>query len=281
MGQYRDRSTLVKMRSHLKTAREAFGDVPADKITADMFIQWERSARLRVSDQSAYSYSKSVRIVFNAAVRRGVILKSPAALVKNPYPRPGVINPFERMDEVEAVARELPAVWRALPVFVCTTGLRVEEWAALERSDIRDNSIYVNKRWTNRAFKHGTKNGDPERIVPLHPLAAAALDAHPKRIDTKLLFPRPEGDYLNMEYWARDIWTPAFKAAGVAYRRPKEMRHTFATWSLSGNCNTWTLSKVMGTSVENIERTYGRWIPGSESVLFAAMDLFVERSVAK
>jgi hypothetical protein len=37
---------------------------------------------------------------------------------------------------------------------------------------------------------------------------------------------------------------------------------------------------VMGTAVAQIERTYGRWIPGSEQVVLGAMDAFVERQAS-
>lgn len=280
LGRYTDTTTLRSMQRSLKTAREAFGALPVDQITHDAVEAWERQERSRVAGWTSYGYVKAAKTVLNDGVRRGILKESPARLIKNPVPRGSLIFPFDSLDEVRAVAAEMPAQFRAIPVFACLTGLRVEEWLALERADVRDGAVYVNKRWTDRTFKPGTKNGDPERIVPLHPLAAEVLRQHPTRLDTKLLFPRENGGYLNYAHWAETVWKDAFAASGVPFRRPKDTRHTFASWQLAGNCNTWTLSKVMGTAVLNLERTYGRWIKGSEQVVFAAMDAFVERQTA-
>lgn len=281
LGRYRDMSSMSTIRTGLRTARERFGAVQVSDVTHDMVQELERELRAKHSAWTVSTYMQAVKTVLNDAVRRGLIERSPARDVKNPTPKPSQINPFERLDEVEAVAAEMPPAWRALPMFACVTGLRVEEWLALERGDIRDGFIYVNKRFTSAGvFKPGTKNGDPERRVPLVPLAVEALRHHPVRVDTKLLFPHKNGGYLNYTYWHRTVWENAVVASGVQRRRPKDMRHTFATWQLTGNCNLWHLSKVMGTGVKNLERTYGRWIPGSEQVVLAAMDMFVGRQTA-
>lgn len=280
LGRYRDPTTLATMQTALKSARAAFGGIPVADLTYSTIHSWERVERGRVAPSTAHTYVKAVKTVLNDAVRRGTIMESPAKNVKNPLPKPGLINPFESLDEVLAVAAEMSPRWRAVPLFACLTGLRIEEWLALERADIRGDQIHVNKRWTAGVFKPGTKNGDPERIVPLHPLAAEALRAHPTRLDTRLLFPADDGGYLSYPGWVEQVWEPAFVASGVPRRRPKDTRHSFATWQITGNCNLWTLSKVMGTAVLNLERTYGRWIPGSEQVVFAAMDSFVGRQTA-
>jgi integrase len=280
LGRYQDQSSMKTRSTGLATAREAFGHMRADTITHETIERWERTQRARLAPWTMFSYITSVKTVFNDAVRRGLLAESPAKHIKNPTPGPSQINPFETLQEVEAVAAELPPEWRALPMFACASGLRVEEWLALERGDIRDGMIYVNKRYADGTPKPGTKNGDPERRVTLTALAAEALRRHPTRLDTRLLFPHADGDYLNYDYWSRTVWKDAVAASGVAFRRPKDTRHTFATWQLIGNCNTWTLSKTMGTGVKNLERTYGRWIPGSEQVVLAAMDAFVERQAA-
>lgn len=276
-----DRNTIKRLELSLKRARDEFGETAVDEITYAVLAGWRKTLlKAGLAPTTVHGYTQAVKQALNSCVRRGLIKESPALHLSNPLPGAGQISPFERLDEVEAIGKELPAEYSALPVFCCLTGLRPEEWLALERGDIRDGWIYVNKRFVDGMVKPGTKNGDPERIVPLHPLAADALRQQPTRLDTRLLFPAELGGYLILANFRPDVWRPTFDAAGIKERRLKDMRHTYATWQLMGNCNVWHLSKVMGTAVHQIERTYGRWIPGSEQVVLGAMDAFVERQTA-
>lgn len=279
-----DPHSTMRLREQLKSARKAFGTRPLRELRHDHVADWRADASKKLAPATLHGYTQAVKQMLNAAAKAGVLEESPARHVRNPQPAAGLIVPFERLDEVVAVADELAgshAMFCALPVFGCLTGLRVEELIALERGDIGDGYVRVNKRFTRGTFKPGTKNGTPERRVVLDPLAAEWLDRQPKRIDTRLLWAGSTGNYLVLNDFRDKVWNPAVDAAGVTPRRRlKDMRHTYATWQLTGNCNTWTLSKQMGTSVENIERTYGRWIPGSEQVVLAAMDRFLGRQTA-
>jgi integrase len=99
------------------------------------------------------------------------------------------------------------------------------------------------------------------RSVPLPAPALAALDPLPPRIDTKLVFPGRRGGYLNLNSWRRREWDPAVKAAGLAHRPPCALRHTFAAWSITAGIGLFELARFMGTSVEQIDRTYGHLCP--------------------
>lgn len=276
-----DRNTVKRLELSLKRARDEFGATFVDDLTYSALVSWRKTLlKDGLAATTVHGYTQAVKQTLNSCMRRGLIAESPALHLANPLPGAGQILPFERFDEAEAIGKELPAEYSALPVFGCLSGLRPEEWLALERGDIRDGWIHVNKRFVDGMLKRGTKNGAAERMVPFHPLAAEALRRQPARLDTRLLFPGEQGGYLILANFRPDVWKPAFVAAGVKERRLKDMRHTYATWQLTGNCNVWHLSKVMGTAVYQIERTYGRWIPGSEAVVLGAMDAFVEGQTA-
>jgi integrase len=53
-------------------------------------------------------------------------------------------------------------------------------------------------------------------------------------------------------------------AAGVEHRGVYATRHTFATWSIRAGVNLFYLSHVMGTSLTQIDRTYGHLVPDSD-----------------
>jgi integrase len=48
-----------------------------------------------------------------------------------------------------------------------------------------------------------------------------------------LLFPAPEGGYVNLDNFRARDWYEALDAAGMARRGPYHLRHTFATAALA------------------------------------------------
>lgn len=102
------------------------------------------------------------------------------------------------------------------------------------------------------------KTAASRRRVPLTTRALAALEALPPRIDSALYFPAGRGGYMNLRNWRGRDWSPAVEAAGLAAVR-YVLRHTFASNALTAGAGTFELARVMGTSLEMIERTL--WAP--------------------
>jgi integrase len=123
--------------------------------------------------------------------------------------------------------------------------------------------VIVRRRLTkDRRIVDATKNGKHRR-VPLTPNVLEALEAHPARLSTRLLFPAAKGGLIDLHNWREDYWHPAMVAAGFVTengrpdRGPYALRHTYATWALRAGIPTFALSRLMGTSLEMIEQTYG------------------------
>lgn len=64
------------------------------------------------------------------------------------------------------------------------------------------------------------------------------------------------------------------RAAGLEHRSPYALRHTFAAWAIAAGIGLFELSRLMGTSVEQIDRTYGHMLPDSLDRARTALDAF-------
>jgi integrase len=76
-------------------------------------------------------------------------------------------------------------------------------------------------------------------------------------LDTPLLFSALRGGQINLGNWRRDEWKPALRAAGLLYRSPYALRHTFISEAIAAGIPTFEISRMAGTSVLQIEPIYG------------------------
>ena len=65
------------------------------------------------------------------------------------------------------------------------------------------------------------------------------------------------------------------RASGLEHRSPYALRHTFATFAIAAGVSLYELARFMGTSVEQIDRTYGHLLPDSIDRARVALDAFV------
>jgi integrase len=61
-------------------------------------------------------------------------------------------------------------------------------------------------------------------------------------------------------------------ASGIGHGTPYTLRHTFATTALAAGISLFDLSRFMGTSIEQIDKTYGHLAAGSEQAALAKLD---------
>jgi integrase len=238
----------------------------------------------RLPERARYGIAQALRQTLEAAVRWGYMTRNPAKLAgPNRQPAPRAVRPFTRA-EVDALVAELRPMYRPLPVFAVATGLRPEEWQALERRDVDPDRRVVNVLRTvsdGEVVELGKTSG-ARRQVPLSRRAIEALETLTSRLDTPLLFSAPAGGLLNLNNWRRRDWVPAVEASGIATpARIYDLRATFASDALAANVSVFRLARVMGTSVRMIERHYGALLDGAGADIAARLDaLDVERDRA-
>jgi integrase len=267
--------TIWTLRVRLRYAVAAFGDVPLrdlERMSGEI-AAWQA----RLPERSRYGLVQALRQALEAGCRWGYMSRNPAKLAgRNRQPTPRAVRAFTP-EEVEAIAAELSAMYRPLPTFAAATGLRPEEWAALERGDVDRTDAIINVRRTVSAGEMVElgKTARSRRQVPLTVRARKALDGLPPRLDTRLLFPSKRGGLLNLDNFRRREWAPAIEASGV--RRPAriyDLRSTFASNALAAPVSVFELARVMGTSVPMIERSYGVLLDGAGADIARRLDAF-------
>jgi len=242
-----------------KRGRTPIG-VPGVRVCEDLV---DRATRL--PERSRYGITSALRQCLGAAVRWGYLAKKPRRR-RGPQPaaRPPWCPCVHPRGDRRHRRRASPDV-RAIPAFAAATGLRPEAWQALERGDIdrRARVLTVRRTVSDGQVVEMGKTSRSLRQVPLSRRALEALDSLPVRLDTRLVFPAPQGGPIHLDNWRRRTRAPAIEASGV--RRPAriyDLRSTFASDALAAGVSVFALARLMGTSVQMVERHYGhaaRW----------------------
>jgi integrase len=272
-----DPLTINRLTAQLKRARADFGERPIGRHRADELAAWRKSL-----PANAHHVFRAVKQVLRQAEKWEWVERSPARHVANPRPRPPEIVPFASWEEIEAIAEELGPRLAVIPIFAAATGLRPEEWVALERRDLdrAESVVHVRRVFTQGVLKECAKSARQRRRVPLRARVLEARDELPPRLDTPLLFPGARGGHLDTNMFRYRCWAPALKAAGLPHRRIYDMRHTFASWAIRDGVSLFYLSRIMGTSVGQIDATYGHLVPDTDEYVRSLLDAGDERRAA-
>jgi integrase len=265
--------TIRILRERLAYATRDYGPVPLaelERMSGDL-ADWQA----RLPERSRYGIVSALRQTLGAAIRWGYMDANPAKLAgRNPQPSPRPVRAYT-LTELEAISDELSNAYRPLPRFAAATGLRPEEWAALERRDVdrRDGLVNVRRTVSDGEVVELGKTSRSRRQVPLSGRALAALDALPPRLDSLLIFPAAQGGLLRLDNFRRREWAPAIEASGVAKpARIYDLRSTFASNALAAGVTVFELARIMGTSVLMIERHYGALLDGAHAGIAGRLD---------
>jgi integrase len=252
--------TIIRLTYLLGKATRVWGERMIREIQPAEIAAW----RPTIPEGHRHETHAALRQVLAYGIRLKMLEDNPAAAIRNPAPKPTEFHAFQSWAEVEALAVEL-GEWGAIAILATGTGLRPEEWLALEWSDIdfRSRSLTVQRVYSGGRLTHWGKTIGSRRRVPLRRRVIDALE--PIRRQGGLVFEAPRGGHLDLHNWRARDWKPALSAAGLPARRIYDMRHTYATFSLAAGVNLFTLARRMGTSVEMIDRTYGHLAPNADA----------------
>ena len=213
-------------------------------------------------------YAAVLKHFFSFCVDRGLADASPAGAVRTPTPPP---NRRDHLTEAEvaAVLRAIDAAevtsggslaWlRDWVVFGVGTGLRPGEQRVLRWSAVRlaERSVEVGKG-------HRTKTAGSVRTVPIR---GAALDVLRRRASERTgegdapVFVGERGGSVEPSYLRKRLRHYAEVAKVQKTVTPYSLRHSFGTRLAMEGTPLYLIARLMGTSVQMIERHYAHYDP--------------------
>jgi integrase len=120
------------------------------------------------------------------------------------------------------------------------TSHRHLEWRNV---DLRERVVTVRRAYSGGVLRDWGNTDRSRRRVPLRLKAVEALEALPRRLDTRLMFPALRGGHMNLHHFRARDWKPAIRAAGIEpERRIYDLRHSYATWSLAAGVSLFSLA---------------------------------------
>jgi integrase len=276
-----DPATTKKLCYELAHATRAFDGRKIDELTALDLNTWRATLPPRTRHQPFGAF----KAVLEHAVTLGLLQTNPAARIKNrrvKLDETREIRPFESWDEVDAIAEELTGIYKPIPVVLAGTGLRPEELYGLEWRDVdlKDGVLSVERVYTQNTLKACKKSDRQRRRVPLRGRVVDALEGIPRGFGQTPVFTDRRGERVKHITFRMRHWAPALKAAGLNHRGVYATRHTFASWSIRAGVNLFYLSRVMGTSLQMIDATYGHLVPDSDEYVRGLLDIYDEQATA-
>lgn len=169
-------------------------------------------------------------------------------------------------DELTKIIEETRDTEKAIVTFWSETGVRPSEWVALKKTDICTVSLEVT---IYDAVVHGvtkdTKTEAGHRAIPISQELADLLELEMNKHEEEYVFVNDQGRRWNADSFRKHRWSKIIERAGVRYRYPYQLRHSFATRLISQGENLWKISKLMGhASPQQLFEHYGNYIEAYE-----------------
>jgi integrase len=227
-----------------------------------------------------------------SAVEDGLLAANPAAKLGKWAKRSSeTVQPVEIFTRAElrailgAAERERPE-WATCVLLLARTGLRIGEALVLQWDDLdlSGRAVTVRRTWAGCVARQmNTPKGNRERRVDVSQQLAKALVTHQDRLQVDALtrgtefgpwvFPGSNGEPVIKQVFSGRIWGPVLKAAGVRYRNPHVLRHTFASLLLAqGESLAYVKDQLGHASIRLTVDLYGHLVPGGNRAAVDKLD---------
>ncbi len=184
------------------------------------------------------------------------------------------INPFTSSEVERLLNAAKGNHYEPFILFMLHTGCRTSEaigirWADIEWENKRisfSSSLSINPV-TGKRERKVTKTGKT-RFTPMSQVLSESLTTHISVnhdghvVADTLIFSAPEGGPINLGNFTRRDWAKLLESAGIPYRRPYNLRHTFISHCLQRGVDVVTVARWVGNSPTVIYQRYAGLVSG-------------------
>jgi len=203
-------------------------------------------------------------------------LSDPFAYLKKYLPKRSKKHPeVFRFDQWLLFVDNMDPFYRPIAETMIMTGMIGSEIAGLRNMDIVGDDIVIQNSIVRKHEKTELKTEYRSRRLPITAALGERLDTVLNRSKGKYVFGMKSGRIFDGDSFRKNPWTTAFKKAGIAYKVPYTMRHSFAAWSLTIGVDINRLEKLMGHgSKQMLYEVYGKYVEGLETDAGKILDYF-------
>ena len=255
-----------RWRNHIQPA---FGKSRLDSLRRSGIEEFYEDLEARTSLDTRRKVQQVVHKMLAVAVRVEWLVRNPADGIPMPEAAPEREPRVLTEDEISHLVDAVPLRYRALVLALADTGARPGELIALRVKNLNGTIRIVET--TTEVHGKGQVTGTPKtrnsiRTVPMTPRLRTAVRDHfdagyANRFDPEsYVFPTENGSQVRQPHLRGRVIVPAAERVGIGPMTTYDLRHSRITLWLSRGMSPWDVSKLAGTSVQMIEKTYGHAI---------------------
>jgi integrase len=235
-----------------------------------------------------------LRSCLHSAVEDGIIPVNPAARLgalatKGRKAAPVEVYAPGMLAFVLSEAKRLDLLLYPIVLLLARTGMRIGEALALQARDIDlDNRcIHIKRTWGNRSKanreeRFNSPKGKRDRLTDMSKQLTDVMKLHlAQRSDpTAWVFPgkAPEMPMHPTTFLGR--WTKLLNQAGITYRKPHALRHTYASLLIQNEESlAYVKDQLEHSSIKITVDTYGHLAPGGNKAAVDRLDELTGRNL--
>lgn len=272
------------------------GSVKLTNLNSDTLVEWQgKLARKGFTDHMRHRSIKVLRSALSRAVKLRLIPYNPCKGLEMPTVTPKEVIPLEP----EQCHRLIEACQKHrlgdLIVLAAMTGLRRGELFALEWSAVNTKEGVLVVRRTleelNKLKVKQPKTKASRRVVTLGTEAVAALNRRREKATAEgfdpetvpVVFPDTRGGYLRGSNFARNVWYPIRKAAGIPDTFVfHDLRHTQASLMVAAGIDLKIVQVRLGhRDFATTANVYSHLLQGVQAEAMLKVDDLLRRTAPK